>query len=63
MLGSKYVMGIPVCCKHLCACLKLLKKQRDSVQSVISKEMVKSEMVCMIMNMVQSMKVKDAKST
>ena len=27
--------------QHLCSCLKLLKKQRDSVQGVISMETIK----------------------
>ena len=49
--------------QYLCACPKLLKKQRDAGQSGISTEQIKSERVCMLMKMVQSRKVKDAKST
>ena len=43
--------------------MKLLKKQIYAGQGVIFTEMIKSERVCMLMNMVHSMKVKDAKST
>ena len=49
--------------QYLCACLKLLKKQRYVGQSVISFDKIKSERDCMIMKMVQSRKVKDIKST
>ena len=49
--------------QYLCACLKWLKKQRYACQSVISTSMIKSEMVCMLMKMVQSRKVKDIKLT
>ena len=49
--------------QYLYACLKLLKKKRDSGQCVIYTEMIKSETVCMLMNMVQSSKVKYSKST
>ena len=49
--------------QYLCAWLKLLKKQRYSGQSVISTEIIKYEMFCMLMNIVQTRKVKDAKST
>ena len=49
--------------QYLCVCLKLLKKQRYAGQSVIYTEMIKPERVCMLMNMVQSRKVKYAKST
>ena len=49
--------------QHLCACLKLLKKQRYAGQSVISNGMIKSKRVFMLMKMIQSRKLKDAKST
>ena len=49
--------------QYLYACLKLLKKKRDSGQCVIYTEMIKSETVCMLMKMVQSSKVKYSKST
>ena len=49
--------------QYICACLKLLRKQRDAGQSVISTEMIKSEIVCMLMKMVQSRKVKYSRST
>ena len=49
--------------QYLCACLKLLKKQIDAVQSVMYTDMLKYERVCMLMKMVQSRKVKYAKST
>ena len=48
--------------QYLCACLKLLKKQRYAVQSVIYTEMIKYESVCMPTKIVHSRKVKDAKS-
>ena len=43
--------------------MKLLNNQRNSEQSVIYMNQIKSERVCMIMNMFQSRKVKYAKST
>ena len=49
--------------QYIYACPKLLKKQRDAGQSVISMEQIKPERVFMHMNMVQSRKVKYAKST
>ena len=49
--------------QYLCACLKLLKKQIDAGQSVISMEHIKSERVCTLTKMVQSRRVKYAKST
>ena len=49
--------------QYLCACLKLSKKQKDACQSVISTAMIKSGMVCMLMEMVHSRKVKYAKLT
>ena len=49
--------------QYLCACLKLLKKQIYAGQSVISMEHIKSVRVCMLMKMVQSRRVKYAKST
>ena len=48
--------------QYLCACLKLLKKERYSGQSVISTEMIKFERVCMLMNMVQSRRIRYSKS-
>ena len=36
---------------YLCACLKLLKKQRYAYRSVISKDQIKSENFCMLVNM------------
>ena len=48
--------------QYLCACLKLLKKQRYAGQSVISTEQIKSESVCMLMKMIQSVMVKYSKS-
>ena len=46
--------------QYLCACLKLLKKQREAGQSVISTETVEYENIYMLMKMVQSRKVKYA---
>ena len=48
---------------YLCEYLELLKKQIDTGQSVIFTEMIKYEMVFMLMKMFQSSKVKDVKST
>ena len=39
--------------QYLYECLKLLNKQRDAGRSVIYTEMIKSERVCILMNMVQ----------
>ena len=49
--------------QYLCACLNILKKQRDAGQSVISVEIIQYENVCMILKVVQSRKLKYAKST
>ena len=49
--------------QYLCACLKLLENKIDAGQTLNSMEIIKSERVYMIMNMVQSRKVKYAKST
>ena len=49
--------------QYLRECLKLLKKKIDSGQSVISTENIKYERVCMLMKMIQSGRVKCAKST
>ena len=38
--------------RYLCVCLKLLKKQRDAVPSVIYTYQIKYERVCMLMKMV-----------
>ena len=46
--------------QYLCEYLKLLKKQIDTGQSVIFTEMIKYEMVFMLMKMDQSRKVKYA---
>ena len=43
--------------------MNFLKKQRDAVQSIISTDMIKYERVFMLMKMVQSRKLKYAKST
>ena len=56
------VIGYFKLSQYLCPCLKILKKQRDTCQIVLSTEMIKYERFCMIMKMVQSSKVKDAKS-
>ena len=47
---------------YLCALLKLLNKQRDAGQSVISTEHIKYERVCVLVKMVHSRKVKYANS-
>ena len=48
--------------QYLCACLKLLKKQRDVGQSIIPTEIIKSERGFMLMKMFQPREVKHAKS-
>ena len=47
--------------QYLCTCLKLLKRQRGADQNVLSTEMIKSERVCILMEIVHSRKVEDAK--
>ena len=43
--------------------LETVEEAKDVGQSVISMDMIKSERICMLMKMFQSMKVKDAKTT
>ena len=47
---------------YLCACFKLLKKQIDAGQSLISMEKIKSERVFMLMKMVKWSNLKYDKS-
>ena len=49
--------------QYLCACLKLLKKQRYAGHSAISTDQIKSQKMCILIKMVQSRKVKDYNST